>query len=303
MRLPNNPIITPEMDPDIGRNINGPSLIRAPEWLPNRLGKYYLYFAHHQGQYIRLAYADALEGPWTVYGPGTLRLEQTPCYHHIASPDVHVDEANRRILMYYHGPTIPREQAAEDPLTRRFPFLGGQRTLLAASTDGIHFTSGDEILGPSYFRVFRYGGWVYALGMPGLIFRSRDGLTGFELGPVLFGRDQRHTALLLLDDILYVFYSVAGSCPEHIVCSTVDLRLDWLSWKASRPFSILQPETVYEGADLPLEPSRRGAIHEPARQLRDPAIFQEDGRVYLLYSVAGEQGIAIAELELETSHS
>jgi hypothetical protein len=32
-------------------------------------------------------------------------------------------------------------------------------------------------------------------------------------------------------------------------------------------------------------------------QLRDPAIFEDDdGRTYLLYSVAGESGIAIAEL-------
>jgi hypothetical protein len=33
-------------------------------------------------------------------------------------------------------------------------------------------------------------------------------------------------------------------------------------------------------------------------QLRDPAIFEEDGRVYLLYSVAGEAGIGIAEIEI-----
>jgi hypothetical protein len=32
------------------------------------------------------------------------------------------------------------------------------------------------------------------------------------------------------------------------------------------------------------------------RQLRDPAIFREDGRTYLIYSVAGESGLAIAEL-------
>jgi hypothetical protein len=30
--------------------------------------------------------------------------------------------------------------------------------------------------------------------------------------------------------------------------------------------------------------------------LRDPAIFREDGCTYLLYAVAGERGIAIAEL-------
>jgi hypothetical protein len=32
------------------------------------------------------------------------------------------------------------------------------------------------------------------------------------------------------------------------------------------------------------------------RQLRDPGIYQEGNRTYLLYSVAGEQGIAIAEI-------
>ena len=34
-------------------------------------------------------------------------------------------------------------------------------------------------------------------------------------------------------------------------------------------------------------------------QLRDPAIFEEDARVYLLYAVAGESGIALAEVILD----
>ena len=33
-------------------------------------------------------------------------------------------------------------------------------------------------------------------------------------------------------------------------------------------------------------------------QLRDPAIFEENGEVYLLYAVAGESGIGIARLTL-----
>ena len=41
-------------------NINGPSLIRVPDWLPNPLGQYYLYFAHHKGDHMRLAYADSV---------------------------------------------------------------------------------------------------------------------------------------------------------------------------------------------------------------------------------------------------
>ncbi|MBI3959799.1 MAG: hypothetical protein HY328_13395 [Chloroflexi bacterium] len=297
-RLSPNPIITPALDARMGENINGPSLIRVPEWLPNRLGNYYLYFGHHQGQYIRLAYADRLSGPWTVYSPGTLPLAETPCFGHIASPDMHVDPANRRLVMYYHGPALGKEQLAGDPLTERYPFLGGQRSFVAFSDDGIHFTSNREVLGPSYFRVFRHGGWIYALGMPGIFLRSRDGITDFESGPVLFSQDQRHTAVLVEGDSLSVFYSQAGDCPEHILLATIDLSTDWLSWQASAPISVLLPEMAYEGADLPLEASQRGAIHSRARQLRDPAIFREVGRTYLLYSVAGESGIAIAELKM-----
>src|SRR5438067_6281806 len=93
VRLPNNPIITPELSRSIGDNINGPSLIRVPDWVASPLGRYYLYFAHHQGKFIRLAYANALAGPWKIYEPGTLRLDEvSTCHNHIASPDVHVDD-------------------------------------------------------------------------------------------------------------------------------------------------------------------------------------------------------------------
>ena len=38
VRFKNSPIVTPHMDSRMGSNINGPSLIRVPEWLPNPLG-------------------------------------------------------------------------------------------------------------------------------------------------------------------------------------------------------------------------------------------------------------------------
>ena len=92
-RMDGNPIIRPYMERRMGGNINGPSLIQTPEWLVGRLGRYHLYFAHHLGSYIRLAYADDLSGPWQIHAPGVLDLAQTPMlYEHIASPDVHVDE-------------------------------------------------------------------------------------------------------------------------------------------------------------------------------------------------------------------
>jgi hypothetical protein len=54
-RLLDRPIISAELHPSIGANIQGPSMIRVPEWIDDRLGDYYLYFADHKGSYIRLA--------------------------------------------------------------------------------------------------------------------------------------------------------------------------------------------------------------------------------------------------------
>lgn len=291
VRFPDNPIIRPEMLPgDDGLNINGPSLIRAPDWLPQPLGKYYLYFAHHGGKYIRLAYADELAGPWRVYSPGTLRLDQAPCERHVASPDVHVDSDRREIRMYYHGCRY-----GDDGQTVR------QFTFVATSSDGINFTSGSEMLGDFYFRVFRYGGWYYCCCKAGQFLRSVDGLTPFEQGPNPLRPQSedivvRHNAVQIRGDVLRVLFSRIGDCPERIMLSEIQLTDDWLQWRASPPVTILSPELDYEGAQMPHEPSASGKVMAPVWQLRDPAIYEEDGRTYLLYSVAGESGIAIAEL-------
>jgi hypothetical protein len=294
------------MDERIGSNINGPSLIRVPDWVEQPLGRYYLYFADHHGDYIRLAYADALAGPWRIHAPGTLRLDEshfpvrrselTPkndlmrrvmqdglLAPHIASPDVHIDEKRAELRMYFHG-LLPD---------------GRQRTRVALSRDGIHFIARSEILARSYLRVFHFEGVYYGMAMPGFLYRSADGLTGFEEGPQLFENEMRHTALTLADRKLLVFWTRVGDAPERIFCSRIPLEGDWRSWTASKPEEVLAPEEPWEGADLPLAPSVRGYAPERVRQLRDPAVFEEKGVTYLLYSVAGESGIAIARLQLD----
>ena len=62
---------------------------------------------------------------------------------------------------------------------------------------------------------------------------------------------------------------------------------------------LLRPERNLEGADAPLIPSARSTAHGHVNQLRDPAISEEDARVYLLYAVVGESGIALAEVILD----
>ena len=283
VRFGENPIVVPDMDGRMGRNINGPSLIRVPDWVERPLGRYYLYFAHHQGSYIRMAWAESVAGPWTTHEPGVLDLSDSHFTGHVASPDVHVDDARRQIRMYYHGSGGP---GTED----------GQKSRVGLSGDGLGFRALPEILGTYYFRVWGWDGWHYALARHGHLFRSHDGLTDFQRGKDLFGRNLRHNAVAVDGHTLQVCYSDIGDCPERILLARIDMRPDWTEWTESEPVVVLEPETAYEGADLPLEPSKSGWAPERVRQLRDPAIFTEDGRTYLLYSVAGEHGIAIAEI-------
>jgi hypothetical protein len=286
VRLPGNPIITPQTDPSIGTNINGPSLIRVPKWVNQPLGKYYLYFADHNGKYIRLAYSDRLEGPWKVYKPGTLQLSQSYFTDHIASPEAIIDGEHKQIRLYYHGLT-PEERI--------------QHTRVALSEDGINFAAIKEPVGKgsAYWRVFKYGDRWYALAMPGKLCRSKDGLAPFEPGPQLFATNpiQVHNAIDLHGNTMTVYYTRAGDTPERIFSSEVSLRPDWEQWKPTEPQERLAPELDWEGADLPLTTGKIGALEGRSRALRDPAIFKENGRTYLLYAIAGESGIGIAEIK------
>ena len=45
-------------------------------------------------------------------------------------------------------------------------------------------------------------------------------------------------------------------------------------------------------------PSEGGDISAPAKQIRDPFVFEDEGRAFLFYATCGEQGIAAAEITL-----
>ena len=174
--------------------------------------------------------------------------------------------------------------------------VGTQVTRLATSSNGIDFYAQPEVLGRPYMRAFHHDGMTYAMAMPGQFYRSRDGMHPFEPGPILFNPNMRHSAVMKHGGELRVFWTQVGEAPERILLSSVDLAGDWHSWKESAPTEILRPERGWEGADAPLVPSVRSTAYGQVNQLRDPAIFEENGRVYLLYAVAGESGIAIAEV-------
>lgn len=300
------PIISADDHAELEGNVNGPSLIAAPAWLDNPPGKYLLYFAHHEGKSIRLATSDKITGPWKTIRPGPLELENSMftefaptqgeldteakayieagadgTYPHIASPDVWVDNNRQEIRMYYHG-----------RLTN-----GLQRTRLAVSRDGLNFTARLPVLGLPYFRIFSHDGWFYAISMPGQVYRSPDGLDDFETGPRLTAEPIRHHALLAHQGQCYVFWTRVGDRPERILVSRLNYAADWHDWRLGETSEVHRAERFWEGADLAPRASAYGAVHQRVNQLRDPAVFVEGGKIYLLYAIAGEQGIAVGELK------
>ena len=300
------PIFSVDDHPELDGNANGPALIRAPQWLDNPPGKYLLYFAHHEGLSIRLAASNNLTGPWQILTPGALDLEHSMFavdaphesqlhqearafidngadgnYPHIASPDVWVDHETHQIRLYYHG-------RLED---------GRQRSRVALSHDALNFTARMEIIGLSYLKIFRHDGWFYAIAMPGQLYRSRDGLGNFETGPQLTSEPIRHHALLQHGGQWYVLWTRVGDRPERILLSTLNTAADWQQWRFAETFEIHRAQKSWEGADMMPRASQYGSCMQRVNQLRDPAIFEDDGKIYLLYAIAGEQGIAIGELK------
>jgi hypothetical protein len=291
-RLGTGPIIRPDMDAMMGTNINGPSLIRAPDWLANPLGRYYLYFAHHNGSYIRLAVADAAEGPWRTHEDGVLDLADSYFIDHIASPEVFVDDAAKSIRLYFHGRTGYKPDGGQI-----------QGTRVGESSDGLTFTVREPLLGPAYFRIFRQDGAFYAFARTAELLCSPDGFQPFEsLGiPNGFPEAIRHVALWRRSETeMTIFHTVIGESPEVIYTCPFRMDGDPSDWWAGNSIEIMRPEFDYEGVDLPLIPSERGAIDIRANQLRDPDIFvDDDGTIYMPYGIAGEAGIALTKITKE----
>jgi hypothetical protein len=159
-RFPANPIIRPNMSPRMGGNVNGSSLIRVPDWIENPLGCYYLYFGHHCGTYIRLAYADDLHGRCHLYEPGVLPLAASGfAYNRFARRPCGQRAPATPTLLSRSGPTLgPAAAASLDQGSldqRRQDYPQPSRAL-----DRRPRLPG--ALRP-YMRIFRWGGWHCAL--------------------------------------------------------------------------------------------------------------------------------------------
>lgn len=325
------PIITQSMFVDAGapetdgEDINFPTVIRVPDWVPadqraDPSAVYYLYFAHHLGEYIRLAWATDPIGPWHLYGAGASAgsrgvLDLGPGLaitldngividRSVGAPEIVVDEAGHRVIMYFRA----------EPVVDGFRPITVE-TFAAVSDSGLDFTAGIQpvMLGRGYFRVFEHGGNLYALANRADPYRALDATDPWAPPPGFMFTDElwerradnpwsptslRHVGLRLRGDVLDLFYTRIGDAPERILYTTIDLSGgDFTAWAPGDEVCVLKPELPWEGGDVTPERSIGGPAPEDVAQLRDPYLFTDtDGETYLFYVGRGEDAIGVASV-------
>jgi len=289
---------TPGLPREAGiHNVNGPSVLAMPPWAAG-LGRYHMYFAHHGGATIRLAYSDEVAGPWQVHHSPALHVDQTPAWgptRHIASPDVHVDDATRTVRMYYHSPVGPDFPSS---VPQPEPWRSRQQTHIAASSDGISFAPIElgHAVAPPYLRMWRGADAWFGIAMPDVTITSPDGISGFEPGPRLVAPTTRHVGVDATGGRVSVFFTRVGDAPERIVASELLNADDITRWRLAPPQEVLRPTLDWEGAAIDPTPSRYGAADHLENALRDPYPLRDAGRRWLFYAAGGEQAIGAVAL-------
>ncbi len=338
-RLNNNqPIITPEMfkqagaDSKDGENINGPCLISLPDWLDrskriNPKANYYLYFGHHGGLYIRLAWAENILGPWTLYKvnadlkpweKGVLSIYMPGSSEkkidfgnnllidgHISSPIVIIDNENKNFRLYFHGHA--RWEG------KRF----GQKTFVSTSSDGLDFNKNIRpvTLGPSYFAPFEYDNHWYTFTKNDLFVSPEKGELGVLTQGYQYPKDLwkgyrgyfddflkvyaaennlsvpikiRHMHCHREGNMLHILFSTTVDTPERIYYTKIILSKKGISdWKHEKISLVFSARENWEGASLPPELSVSGPAKKPLNEVRDPYIFKDKNNSFYMIYCAG----------------
>lgn len=243
------PIIEPSLwKGDEGANINGPSLIEAPSFFEEPLGRYYLYFGHHNGLHIRLATADSLEGPWKIHEGGVIPVELIPEFRdHVSSPDARV--VGDELHLYVHGGLT--EKALQESPFQETPGTNTQATVLLSSKNGLDFKQISSVLAPYYLRVFDWRGETFGMAWGAQLLKAESGHEEpFTPGPVLtdallgyarphVGDSKRCIRHVAVDVETrggpWVYFTCIGDSPESILRSRLNTDGQWKDWHLEAP--------------------------------------------------------------------
>ncbi|WP_144975207.1 hypothetical protein [Bremerella volcania] len=186
----------------------GPCVVRVPDWLgpeerADPTARYYLYYSTHHGDHIRMKWAPSIEGPWAEYNLGgrfngrtrrgvfDFRSDVTrEQFGHIAMPDVHVDDASQRFIMFYHGENQPQTKTtsginvprvhesfvttSRDGLNFHDPVTSGGQAGYGPQTVTVDGITRDVWIGPAYQRAFHYRNNWYSVSKRAILAKAKS---------------------------------------------------------------------------------------------------------------------------------
>jgi len=287
---------------DVSDNINGPVCLKTPDFIKNPVGKYLLYFAHHGGEFIRIAYSEEIFSGWKFLCHKINTVGEGKNFHdHVASPDIFIDSIENNIYMFFHS----RIQGSRK-----------QETFLSKSKDGINFTFVEENVNlPFYFRhvvnenrtlAVTKGGNLYINSISPIsnAWRALNNVYSGESNKEVMHNKAgsiRHASLIYYLKILIMFYTKIGDSPERIYAAKIVENKNGL-WLASNELEITRPEFNFEGSNLKAEASISGPSLQEENALRDPYVMWDGKDHFLFYACAGESGIAVGKLFMNQIH-
>lgn len=272
--------------PGTWENINGPCVVEVPN---SPLGRYHLYYANHIGKEIRLAYTNDIEGHWTLHHTPVLKLEDTPCDGHIASPDVIV-RSETKLLMRFHG-----------------PYMDKQQTLMAISNDSgvtFEFAPKEDIIPTFYFKYLtipdtgvygiakngNLGGEIWQLEYVG---GHIDPFEWVKIKDIIPNMRHAHAVYNENDGLIDVYYTRIGDAPESICLA----KFTFPEFQMVYDSVIYWPQYPWEGVGQLIEKSSKGGVFGLHHQLRDPFYFKCETGEYLFYAAGGEHCIGMLKMK------
>ena len=273
-------------------NVTGATVL---EWRSRLTGRriFQIYFAGHKARHIRLAESRELLGPYKLrrFPIAMLTRFSRTRRGHVSSPEIYYVGKKKYLITH----AVPKH-----PEISQLSYIS--RLWFSRFTPKIK-----RLDLPSYARAFIHQGRHFVITRAGKLFEVNPKLEILRKTPIskrnLFeknerdnGKHIRHPMVANIQGRLICFYTCIGDTPERVFASEI-LDLEGEKPYFSRPIEIIRPELPYEGADLPITPSTRGSAKRPVNQLRDPYFFTTENKSYLFYSVKGEFGIALCEID------
>jgi hypothetical protein len=287
-----------------GGNFSGCTFFVNPGYLDSRFyNQYVLYFAHHSGNFIRVATSKNIYGDWTFPNLEILKIENFNEIHdHIASPEVFLDQESKTLNLFFHS---------------RVPGSREQQTFLATSKDGVSFDLKPMIsFLPFYLRVCVHNGGVFGVTKGGNFFshigsdfsngwRYLDNIDspGLEFEKFNYFNENgnmRHLHIVSHKETLLVFYTRIGDAPERIYAKSLKVHPDNSHLEISEEIEVMRPQIAFECQTASITKSQPGLSETFELAFRDPFVFTENELNLLFYSYGGESGIAVCQIDLES---